>query len=96
MWRIVGYSYIMGIVNINYTLINDSIEFYYHKDEIVSKYKIMIEKNKLFLENDSVQLIYYKLPENFDVQKLFDQNDPEFDKNYHKFLKRARGHVNSV
>ena len=35
----------------------------------------MIEKNKLFLENDSVQLIYYKLPENFDVQKLFDQND---------------------
>lgn len=88
--EIIGFNNLMGKIRINYSIFNDSIEFFYEKNEIASKFKIIVEKNKIFLENDSEQIIYYKLPDEVDFQLLFDDNDPEFNKNYTKFMNRAK------
>jgi len=88
--EILGFNNYMGKIRINYSIVNDSIQFFYQENEIISEFKIIIEKNKLFLDKNSVQLIYYRKTEEVNFQKLFDDNDPEFYKNYNEFLERAK------
>lgn len=87
--EITGFNNYMGKIQIYYTIKNDSIEFFYQEEEILSKFKISIQKDELILENDSLQLVYYRLPAKIDLRILYDENDPEFAKNYVEFMKRG-------